>query len=268
MAFIGTLGTVHAAKCLENKDFYQNLPAVIGKEDQVGKVPFVLKCDTIFVRRGVTTVVYPGTMLYFANPTLNSVIKVEGTLLIKGTKNSYVSLSGSLDSTRNGIEAGNRKWGGIEVAEGGRLEINCAGFMQAPTPITAFSSQVLIVNSWFKGSTGIVLADGSLYRMESKWHAVNNLDLSKGITDQTEGTRPADAISQKEKSDLLKTKATGFWTWKKIAGSAAAVAVLGVGAGVLLTPDPAKTTTGPTDKTDNKPKSTLPEFGWGLPKLD
>ena len=76
LAFIGTLRNVHAAKCLENKDFYQNLPAVIGKEDQVGKVPFVLKCDTTFVRRGVTTVVYPGTMLYFNDAIQSRIRKV------------------------------------------------------------------------------------------------------------------------------------------------------------------------------------------------
>jgi hypothetical protein len=237
-----------AANCIENRDFHQNLPTVIGREDQVGKFPFALNCDTVFVRKGVTTVVNPGTLLYFARPSLNSVIKVEGTLIIKGTKNSYVSLSGSLDSTRNGLEAGTRPWGGIEVAEGGKLEMEYAGMMRAPTPITAFSFQVKIVNSWFKGSSGMILPDGTLYAMESKWQAINNMDLTKSNGDRnaSESARPADAISEKEKADLLDTKA-GFWTWKKAAGGAAALAVVGVGMAMLLSPDdeaPAK----PVDK--------------------
>jgi hypothetical protein len=227
----------YAATCLENRDFYQNLPTVIGREDQVGKFPFALNCDTVFVRKGVTTVIHPGTMLHFSRPSLNSVIKVEGTLIIRGTKNSYVSLSGSLDSSHNGVEAGNRPWGGIEISEGGRLDMEYAGVMRAPTPITAFSFQVKIVNSWFKGSSGMILPDGSLLPMESSWHAINNLDLAKGNADRNaaEANRPADAISQKEKAALLDHK-SGFWTWKKAAVGVGALAAVGVGAAVLLTP--------------------------------
>jgi hypothetical protein len=228
----------HAATCLENRDFHQNLPTVIGREDQIGKFPFALNCDTVFVRKGVTTVVHPGTMLYFARPSLNSVIKVEGTLLIKGGKNSYVSLSGSLDSSRNGLEAGNRPWGGIEISEGGKLEMEYAGMMRAPTPITAFSFQVKIVNSWFKGSSGMILPDGSLFPMDSKWQAINSMDLTKGNSDRTvaESSRPADAISEKEKSDLLDKK-EGYWTWKKAAIGVGALAAVGVGFAVLLAPE-------------------------------
>jgi hypothetical protein len=227
---------IRASTCLENRDFYQSLPTVIGKEDQVGKFPFALNCDTVFVRKGVTTVVNPGTMLYFARPSLNSVIKVEGTLILKGTENSYISVSGSLDSTRNGPEAGTRAWGGIEVAGGGRLEMEYVGVMKAPTPITAFSPQVKIVNSWFKGSSGMVLPDGGLYPMESNWHAINSLDLTKGNTDRkAEADRPAEALDMKEKEALLEAKRSGFWTWKKAAGGAAALAVVGVA--VLMAPD-------------------------------
>ena len=184
LALLSASAPSYAANCLENRDFHQNLPTVIGREDQTGKVPFALNCDTVFVRKGVTTVVHPGTMLYFARPTLNSVIKVEGTLLIKGGKNSYVSLSGSLDSSRNGLEAGNRPWGGIEISEGGKLEMEFAGMMRAPTPITAFSFQVKILNSWFKGSSGMILPDGSMFAMDSKWQAINSMDFTKGNADR------------------------------------------------------------------------------------
>jgi hypothetical protein len=244
------LGSAQAANCLENRDFYQNLPTVIGKEDQVAKQPFALNCDTVFVRKGVTTVVYPGTMLYFANPSLNCIIKVEGALLIKGTKNSYVSLSGSIDSGRYSVEPGNRQWGGIEVAEGGRLEVEFAGFMRAPTPITAFSPQVKIVNSWFKGSTGIILPDGSLYNMEASWHAINELDLAKANAGNggKAAEPPADALSEKENAELLGDREPGFWTWKKVAGGAAALAVIGVGTSLYLAPAEKK-----VDHSDGNP---------------
>jgi hypothetical protein len=238
LALLAASAPSYAANCLENRDFHQNLPTVIGREDQTGRVPFALNCDTVFVRKGVTTVVHPGTMLYFARPSLNSVIKVEGTLLIKGGKNSYVSLSGSLDSSRNGLEAGNRPWGGIEISEGGKLEMEYAGMMRAPTPITAFSFQVKILNCWFKGSSGMILPDGSMFAMDSKWQAINSMDFTKGNADRTvaDTQRPAEAISEKEKTDLLK-KQTGYWTWKKAAVGAGVLAAVGVGFAVMLAPE-------------------------------
>lgn len=246
-------GAIHSAKCLDNLDFHQNLPAEIGKEDQTGKFAFALKCDTVFVRQGVTTTVHPGTMLYFARPTLNSVIKVEGTLIIKGSKNSHVSLSGSIDSTRNGLEPGKRPWGGIEVAEGGKLDIAFAGFMRAPTPITSFSFQVKIINTWFNGSSGMILPDGSLFAMDSKWQTINDMDLTKGNFDRLgakEEDRPPGAISLKEKEALLQSKP--FWTWKKAAVGAGALALVGVGATFMLAPEeePNRTPPGPGPNPD------------------
>lgn len=229
-----------AASCKDNRDFYQSLPTVIGREDQQGKFPYVLNCDTVFVRKGVTATVHPGTLIHFSKPTLNSVIKVEGTLILKGTKNSYVSLSGNLDTTKGRQEPGDKNWGGIEVGEDGRLEIEYAGFHGAPTPITAFSKKVKIVNSWFKGSSGIILPDGTLYSMESKWHPINSLDLAEKKAERKPmrvgGDRPAEAISESEKAALLAKGSNGYWTWPKVAGGAAVLVALGVG-GYYLVPN-------------------------------
>jgi hypothetical protein len=86
--------------------------------------------------------------------------------------------------------------------------------------------------------------------MESGWHAINHMDFTKGNSDRKAGEadRPKDAISQKEKSDLL-TDRPGFWTWKKAAGGVAALAVVGVGAAVLLAGDDAGPSA-PVDKTE------------------
>jgi hypothetical protein len=235
---LGLSGRGHSARCLDNRDFQQNLPAEIGKEDTTRKYPFALQCDTVFVRKGVTTTVHPGTYLYFAKTSLNSVIKVEGTLILRGTKNSYVYLSGSLDTSRGGYEPGEKPWGGIEVAEGGKLIMEFVGMAHAPTPITAFSKQVTIVNSFFKGSSGMILPDGSLMAMDPKWNAVNDLDLSK--TKDSDSPKPAVAeggLSQDEKEALLdEKKGTRFWTWQKTAGGAALLAAMIVGAGIYFSP--------------------------------
>lgn len=249
-----------AASCKDNRDFYQSLPTVIGREDQQGKFPYVLNCDTVFVRKGVTTTVHPGTLIHFSKPTLYSVIKVEGTLILKGTKNSYVSLSGNLDTTKGRQEPGNKTWGGIEVGEDGRLEIEYAGFLGAPTPITAFSKKVKIENSWFKGSSGIILPDGTLYSMDSKWHAINSLDLAKDREVRkpvSEGReRPSEAISVSEKTALLAKRNDRFWTWPKVAGGAAMLAALGVGAYFLVPNSGGSGSDGKTEPSD--PKVNLP----------
>ena len=257
LAFASPSGT-WAAQCADNRDFYQSLPTVIGREDQATPFGFQLKCDTVFVRKGVTTVVYAGTMLYFMHPSLNSIIKVEGTLIIKGTKSSYVYLSGSLDSNKSGGRGpGSKQWGGIEVAETGRLEMEYAGVMRAPTPITAFTSHVHIVNSFFKGSSGIILPDGNLMPLEVTWHAINNLDLDKSTGGRVQATeKQGGGLSKEEKAALL-AKKPGFWTWKKAAGGAAALAVVGVGAVYLNGGDDGtakpSTVTGPKSTLDERP---------------
>lgn len=254
-AALACLPSAYGATCAENRDFYQSLPTVIGREDQTTPFGYVLKCDTVFVRKGVTTVVHPGTMFYFSKPTLYSVIKVEGTLIIKGAKGSYVYLSGSMDTLANGTrQPGSRQWGGIEVAEGGRLEMEYAGVVRAPTPITAFSPKVKIVNSFFKGSSGIILPDGNLMPLEITWHAVNNLDLEKNAKGPAAaGEENKGGLSKEEKAALLARKQEGFWTWKKAAGGAAALAVVAVGAVYLGSGDDEPT------KPDPNPNNDLPD---------
>lgn len=250
-----------AAQCAENRDFYQSLPTVIGREEASTPFGYALKCDTVFVRKGVTTVIHAGAMLYFQKPTLYSTIRVEGTLIIKGSKNAYVYLSGSLDSNKSGgREPGARPWGGLEIAETGRLEMEYAGVMRAPTPITTFTNQVRIRNSFFKGSSGIILPDGNLMPLEVTWHAVNDLDLAKKSGDRKpvvmsrDPDKPASGLSKEEKAALLEKK-EGFWTWRKAAGGAAAVAAVAVGAYYLAgneeAPEPRVIQPKPTDTRDD-----------------
>jgi hypothetical protein len=109
-----------------------------------------------------------------------------------------------------------------------------AGVMRAPTPITAFSPKVRILNSFFKGSSGIILPDGSLMPLETSWHAINDLDLGKAADKKpVVAEKKESGISDEEKAALLAKKSSGFWTWKKAAAGGAALAVVAAGAMML-----------------------------------
>jgi hypothetical protein len=73
--------------------------------------------------------------------------------------------------------------------------------------------------------------------METSWHAINDLDLTKGTTDRKASARPSESLSESEKADLMK-RDKGFWTWKRAGVGVAALAAVGVGAVFLLPNDP------------------------------
>jgi hypothetical protein len=135
----------------------------------------VIPCDTLIIAESESVTLHAGVTVCFSKPSMNSVIKVEGTLTASGNKNAYITFHGSCpDSTKR-----ESMWGGIEVGEAGVLDLQYCGFIRAPTPICSFSFQVTILNNFFKGSSGIILPDGNLYAMESSWHAINSMDFGK-----------------------------------------------------------------------------------------
>ena len=161
-------GFASAIMAEERRDFYRNLPPILGPENRTDSALFALDCDTAYVRKGDTTLVRPGAWIYFAHPSINSMIKVEGTLILQGNDSQNVLLSGSVISENGMQKPGLKMWGGIEVAEGGTLIVEHTSFFRAPTPITTFSDQIRIKKCYFEGSSGIILSDGSILAMESK----------------------------------------------------------------------------------------------------
>ncbi len=172
------IGLASAAPLVKSSDHCKNLPPVIGRENQSGDPLFSMDCDTVFVRKNDTTIVRPGTFLYFANPTLNSTIKVEGTMIVQGNDKAAVTFCGSIVFEDGTWKPSKKPWGGIEVAEGGTLVLDHATFVRAPTPIITFSKQVRIKKCFFDGSSGIILSNGSLLAMESKGEVIDSLVLS------------------------------------------------------------------------------------------
>jgi hypothetical protein len=97
--------------------------------------------------------------------------------------------------------------------------------------------------------------------MESSWHAINDMDFSKGAADRKAPARPKEALTEKERSDILNQKEPGFWTWKKAGMGVGVLAMVGVGAAFLLPDKPA---------SSGDPDSTLTEGGlkrYGIPPI-
>ncbi len=179
--------------CIDNRSEFEKLPSSIGTLDNKERYLFSLGCDTVLIPQGQTTEVLPGTFLYFSKPSPTNIIQVQGTLILKGNKEKYVLLAGGRDSKKNEPVSNKILWGGIIVESGGRLEIEYSGFYGAPTPITAFTDQVKIFNTFFSGGTGMIRPDGTLFELEPQFSAINFLDFAHFET-----------VSQKEQSGIQK----------------------------------------------------------------
>ncbi len=247
MAFLVLIGAAginkaHSNACLGGNADLQVLPARIGDPGSQWKSDFPLKCDTVYVPRGATTTVHPGVLLHFARPRAGNVIKVEGTLKLKGTKDLYVTVAASQRGAGS-LEPGEGVWSGVVVEPGGKLEAEFAGFFHAPTAITAFSESVNLTNTYFKGSTALRLPDGTLHELDPTFTAVNEMDFSRALTPpepervaapsaQPDKEIPLEGrLSAEEKQAILNAEAPassgggGLWWW--VLGGGAAIGAAG-----------------------------------------
>ncbi len=226
---IGLVASVEANSCRDRREGYRYLPSRLGSIGSNQKVPYALRCDTMVVAAGRVTEVEAGTMLYFNRPQSSNVIRVHGTLRLKGNKDTWVFLSGSLDTTQGKNEPGKAAWGGIIVETGGQLIMDFAGISGAPIPVTSSSESVIIHNSFFTGASGLIRPDGSMFDLDPTFAAVNDLDfrgtqtLSKAypkISGTTEeGEDKPQGLTAEEKTKLLsKSAKTPFWTKGKFWG--------------------------------------------------
>jgi hypothetical protein len=232
---------VFAFTCKDRRTSAHFLPAKIGRQQTPPiKVAFPLLCDTVEVPKGKMTEVEAGTMLAFSRGNSGNVIKVSGTLKLNGNKDTWVYLSGNIDSSQAKLEPGKATWGGIIVEPGGTLVMEYAGVWGAPTPVTAFSENVVIKNSFFTGSTGIFKPDGSILNLEPTFAALNDVNFAKQepvpseeLAPAKENAKPAkpDGISSEEKERLLSRPVEKkFWTAGKIWGLTGLVVASGGGA--------------------------------------
>ncbi len=247
--------------CSEGSGDWAILPPKIGSPNNSKTMPYALHCDTMFVPKGHTTVVYPGVLLYFALPEATHLIRVQGTLELQGSKDNYVSSAGGLDPMQAApAPSKTTSWAGILVDPEGKLVTRFAGFYGAATPITAFSNAVKIVNTFFTGGTGIIKPDGTLYGLNPQFTAINALDFSASSPEQAlaapdsanPSAAPADTLTAAEKAALFKSQQGGFWshplTWVVGGGVLLASGAIGYYA-LKPAKTPAMNTTPPANNT-------------------
>lgn len=233
--------SAQAYTCKDRRDSHHILPATIGNPENTEKAVHLLLCDTVQVIAGRVTEVEAGSMLAFGRTNSGNVIRVSGTLKLKGTKDSWVYLSGSIDSSKGKLEPGKATWSGLIVEPGGRLIMEYAGVWGARIPITAKGPKVAIKNSFFTGASGILQPDGKLLELESNFAAVNDIDFEREALSETSEEMPRapartvtakpDGLSAEEKERLLaKPMSKPFWTPGKVWGVAGILAVAGGGA--------------------------------------
>ncbi len=230
-----------AFHCDDSRGASQNLPLDIGPSDTLAKLPYTMHCDTMWVPKGQITRIHAGSHLFFAKSIADGWIKVEGVLKIEGSKDNYVFISGAVENIKGNLQPTAKKWNGIEVTPNGELEMKFVGVTNAPNAITAFSNKVKITNSWFKGSSGLYFPDGSLYKMEPKWEAINAIDFAQGNTNvlpiattpKAANSAPKeDKLSANEKSSLFKNP--NPWSMGKKIGAASALGVVGIVGGYWI----------------------------------
>ncbi len=244
--------------CSDASGRHNRLPAEIGIKDGVHRELFSMPCDTMVVPKGTVTTVHPNTMLFFKNPSLNSTIKVEGRLLLKGNKDASVYISASVDTLdrfKRAYEPGQKMWSGIEVAPGGSLRMEFSIIVGAPTPLTAFSEQVLIRNSLFKGASGMIMPDGEVTAMETALHTIVELNMADPKPAAKVQSERANIVkpSEVEKARLFEKKSS-FWTSGRVWSGLAVFAAAGVGTAVYLWyPSPDSSPPGQPPLADKNP---------------
>jgi hypothetical protein len=161
-----------ANTCYEDKA-PENLPRKIGRPGYLAGQPTFLMCDTVFVREGDTTIIYPEVRFGFSPKAKSRVIKVEGTLITKGTRENKVTLAGTLMDLGFGLNPSPDEWGGIEVGLTGHLYLTGVTIYNAPTAIKSVSQNVYLENVYLYGCKSIVGPrtnmdlDGSITKIES-----------------------------------------------------------------------------------------------------
>jgi hypothetical protein len=183
LLILGALqGAFAAGKCDGDSAQYRIMPKTLGRPEQTSPTPYPLPCDSMVVPPGQTTRIYGATMIHFgAAPSSAGKITVKGELIVEGKPGSPVYLSGSIASTEFGFVPGPHSWGGLEVDSGASLRMNHVRMFNAPTALVLFSKNAVLQDCYFRGVSGLVLPDTSLF-LNPEGQSVAMLDLRSGKT--------------------------------------------------------------------------------------
>lgn len=173
-------GASASGKCDGDSAIYRIMPKALGKPGQVSPAPYALPCDSMVVPSGQTTRIYGATMIHFGMaPASSGKITVKGDLIVEGQAGNPVYLSGSVTSTEFGFVPGPHSWGGLELDSGASLRMNHVRMFNAPTALVLFSQNVILEDSYFRGVSGVVLPDTSLF-LDPQGQTIAKLDLRSG----------------------------------------------------------------------------------------
>ena len=179
LAGTGRMATA-AGTCGSDSARFHLLPKTIGSPNAVSRTPYALPCDSMVVPSGQTTTIYGASMLHFGpNPGPASKIVVKGALVIEGKADNPAYLSGSITATEFGLVPGNQAWDGLVVDSGASLRVSHARVFNAPTALVSFSKNVVLKDCYFRGTSGLVLPDTSLF-LNPQGQTVDALDLRTG----------------------------------------------------------------------------------------
>jgi hypothetical protein len=173
-------GASASGKCEGDSALYRIMPKAIGRPDQAAPAPYPMPCDSMVVPPGQTTRIYGSAMVHFGKaPAAAGKITVKGELIVEGKAGNPVYLSGSVASTEFGFVPGPHSWGGLEIDSGASLRMNHVRMFNAPTALVLFSKNVVLQDCYFKGVSGLVLPDTSLF-LNPQGQNVEMLDLRSG----------------------------------------------------------------------------------------
>jgi hypothetical protein len=176
----GCHGAHASGNCDGDSAHFRILPRELGKPGQTVPTPYALPCDSMVVPAGQTTRILGATMIHFgADPSASGKITVKGELIVEGKPGNPVYLSGSVASTEFGFVPGPHSWGGLEVDSGASLRMNHVRMFNAPTALVLFSKNAILQDCYFRGVSGVVLPDTSLF-LDPQGQTVATLDLRNG----------------------------------------------------------------------------------------
>lgn len=180
MALLPGARTASAAgKCEGDSARFHIMPKDIGNAGRSAPAPFAFPCDSMVVPAGQTTIIHGSTLAHFGDPSLASKITVKGNLVVEGKPERPAYLCGSISTTEFGPVPGSQAWGGVEVDSGASLRISHARVFNAPTALILFSKDMVLEDCYFRGTSGLVLPDTSLF-LDPKGATLDKLDTRNG----------------------------------------------------------------------------------------
>ncbi len=158
-----------------------------------------LPCSKILVEAETVAEIEEGTVLGFVHPDPENKIYVDGTLIINGRKKNPVIFSGYLDNSARSDTSGEHGWGGIVINNGGKLIVHGANFYGAKIPISGYSTDIELRESFFKNGEKVLLFSHRSYSIDSSGY-IDSLLVAQYVNQPVANPAPANSENSGEKA--------------------------------------------------------------------